>query len=340
MQRRKSSVKSIIFEKEYLLVLNQRYLPNQEVFVKVDGIDSAFKVIREMVVRGAPLIGVTAGYSVYLEALNTYSKHSTIGAMKSYLLGKVDILAKARPTAVNLKWALNRMKHVILESISKADLLDKLLKEAHKIETEEKHRCNKIAEHGLSLLRKRSRVLTICNTGKLATPGIGTALGLIYHAYDKGLIEKVYVSETRPWLQGARLTAYELSMAGIPHCVIIDSAGPFLISKGIVDLVVVGADRVARNGDTANKIGTLSLAIACKEFGIPFYVAAPLSSFDLSIESGDEIELEIRNSAELKSHSSIPQSSSVINYVFDITPGRYITAFITDKGILSPPFDE
>lgn len=340
MQKKDSSLKPIVFKKDHLLVLDQRSLPTKEVFRKVDDISSAFRVIKEMVVRGAPLIGVTAAYSVYLEAQNYLNDVNDLRTVKDYLNNKIANLEKSRPTAVNLKWALNRMRQVINGSNSKDGLLKALLSEAQRIETEEKERCVQIANYGLDLFKKPSRVLTICNTGKLATPGIGTALGIIYLANEHGLIEEVYVPETRPWLQGARLTAFELAKANIPHSVIVDSAAPFLLSRGYVDMVIVGADRIARNGDTANKIGTLSLALACKEFAVPFYVAAPISSFDLSINTGDEIEIESRHPEEIRRHSQIPLSSNILNYAFDITPGGLITAFITDKGIISPPFDE
>ena len=325
------------YEPGRLILLDQRVLPREERYLEVRSAEAAHAAIREMVVRGAPLIGVTAAYGLAAEAY----WHARDPDLRPRLLRAAEHLATARPTAVNLHWALDRLQRVIQET--PAEHLPRAVEaEAQQLETEERDRCEAIARHGLPLVPEGARVLTICNTGRLATPGIGTALGILYRAHEAGRLQMVYVPETRPWLQGARLTTYELGRAGVPHRLIVDSVAPFLLSLGQVDLVVVGADRIARNGDTANKIGTLSLALAARQFGVPFYVAAPLSSFDLSLASGREIPVEQRGGEEVRRFQDCAVAApevEVLNYAFDITPGDLITGFVTEIGVLTPPFD-
>ncbi len=331
-------LRPLVYEDGRLVLLDQRALPHEERYIEVRSAEAAFSAIREMVVRGAPLIGVTAAYGVAAEAY----WHRDEPGLKERLLQAVAHLHQARPTAVNLQWALDRIKRVIT-SASAEPLHRRVEQESRRLEQEERDRCEAIANHGLAVVPPDARILTICNTGRLATPGIGTALGIIYRAFEAGKVQRVYVPETRPWLQGARLTTYELGRAGVPHRLIVDSLAPFLISLGQVDLVIVGADRIARNGDTANKIGTLSLALAARQFGVPFYVAAPLSSFDLSLASGREIPVEQRAGDEVRRFQDCATASpevDTLNYAFDITPGELITGFITERGLLTPPFAE
>ncbi len=336
-----SVLRPLIFESGKLRVLDQRELPAKEVYLELETAEEVFEAIRSMVLRGAPLIGVAAAYGVVLAAQEILQKTREPLAVQEELLEVISRLRQSRPTAVNLQWALDRMTRVVQTGPTSADWVVRLLQEARAIEDEERARCEAIAQHGLALFDRPLRVLTICNTGRLATPGIGTALGIIYQAHEMGKIRHVWVPETRPWLQGARLTTYELHKAGVPFKLIVDSMAPVLMAQGKVDLVIVGADRIARNGDTANKIGTFALALAAHEFGIPFYVAAPLSSFDLSLETGAGIPIEERGAQEVLGWGACrtaPPNAPVLNFAFDVTPGAWITGFITESGILTPPF--
>ncbi len=337
MPEPRGDLRPLWYEPGRLILLDQRVLPHEERYLEVRSAEAAFEAIREMAVRGAPLIGVTAAYGVAAEAY----WHAGEPDLRQHLQNALRHLAEARPTAVNLRWALERLRRV-LEAAPDAEIPARMEAEARRLEQEERERCEAIARHGLALVPEGARILTICNTGRLATPGIGTALGIIYRAFEAGRVRMVYVPETRPWLQGARLTTFELSHAGVPHRLIVDSMAPYLISLGQVDLVIVGADRIARNGDTANKIGTLSLALAARQFGVPFYVAAPLSSFDLSLASGREIPVEERAGDEVRRFQDCATATpevATLNYAFDITPGDLITGFITEQGLLTPPFD-
>ncbi len=323
------------YEPGRLILLDQRVLPQEERYLEIRSAEAAHAAIREMVVRGAPLIGVTAAYGLAAEAY----WHAQDPALPQRLLWAAEHLATARPTAVNLRWAIERIRRVVQST--PRHLAEAVEAEAQRIEQEERDRCEAIARHGLPLVPSGARILTICNTGRLATPGIGTALGIIYRAHEAGRVQMVYVPETRPWLQGARLTTYELAQAGVPHRLIVDSLAPFLLSLGQVDLVIVGADRIARNGDTANKIGTLSLALAARQFGVPFYVAAPLSSFDPQLATGRQIPVEQRAGDEVRRFrdcATATPDTETLNYAFDITPGELITGFITEIGVLKPPF--
>lgn len=310
------------FKKDTLYVLDQRFLPHKEIWVKCKNYRDVADIIKKMVVRGAPLIGVVAGYGVYL------------GAKEGKFYQAYKELKNTRPTAKNLFFALERMRKVYEE---KKDVLS-VLKEAKKIEEEDRILCNKIGEFGEKLIKKNFKVLTHCNAGSLATAGIGTALGVIRKAKKK--IKMVWVDETRPYLQGSRLTAWELEKEKIPYKIICDNMAGFLMRKGEVDCVIVGADRIARNGDTANKIGTYSLSVLAKYHKIPFYVAAPYSTFDLTLKDGSEIPIEERSEKEVKEIQGkkiTPIKAKVFNPAFDVTPHNLITAIITEKGIIRNP---
>ncbi|GAB6077558.1 S-methyl-5-thioribose-1-phosphate isomerase [Hydrogenobaculum acidophilum] len=320
-----SELKSFFFEKDTLFILDQRKLPFEEVYFEAKNIKDVAYAIKEMLVRGAPAIGCVAAYGFMMGIKNGLSVD------ESY-----DILYHTRPTAVNLIWALDRMKKAYTQGKD-------LLEEAKKIEQEDVETNLKMAKHGASLIAEKSVVLTHCNTGALATAGVGTALGIIKELYRQGKIEYVLVDETRPYLQGARLTAFELLKANIPYKIIVDSSAPFIISKGIVKAVFVGADRIASNGDTANKIGTFMLSLACKAYNVPFYVAAPTSTIDFNAKSFEDIPIEERKKEEVLTCKGIfvaPENSDAVNYSFDITPAQNISAIITEKGVAYYPYKE
>ena len=318
----------IKFENGKLILLDQRKLPLQEEFVECVSLEDTAAAIKNMVVRGAPAIGITAAFGF------------VIGVKEGKSVEEIyQTLLNTRPTAVNLKWALDRMVEVYEKS---GGNIAELEKEAVEIFEEDKRLNKKMGEFGASLFDKKVSVLTHCNAGALATGDYGTALGVIRSLHKKGLIEKVLVDETRPYLQGARLTAYEMVKEEIPHFVITDNTAGLLMAKGEVDAVIVGADRIAKNGDTANKIGTFMLAVLANYHKIPFYVAAPISTFDTAIESGKEIVIEERGRDEvalINGKPVIPEQSQVLHYGFDITPGNLIAGFITERGVLKPPFD-
>ncbi|MEJ5173035.1 MAG: S-methyl-5-thioribose-1-phosphate isomerase [Hydrogenothermaceae bacterium] len=330
--RKLKDIRPIEFKEGFLYALNQLKLPSQEEWIKLESLEDYEKAIKDMIVRGAPLIGIVGAYGFYV-------------GIKDGLdyIEVVDRLKKTRPTAVNLFWALDRMEKFYNLHKDGPDVLTKLLKEAQRIELEDYHANRSIGGYGEVLIPQKARILTHCNTGSLATAGWGTALGVIRSAYENGKDITVYVDETRPYLQGSRLTAWELSQEGIPHYIITDSSAGFLMSKGEIDLIVVGADRITLNGDVANKIGTYSLAVLAKHHGIPFYVAAPTSTFDLTLERGEDIPIEERSQDEVKRCGGCvvaPDSSQAVNYSFDVTPSDYISAIITEKGIIDKPDKE
>lgn len=330
--RKIKDIRPLEFRDGYLFVLNQLKLPKEEEWIKLSNISDYEYVIKEMIVRGAPLIGIVGAYGFYVGVLEGLQPEEVAERLKS-----------TRPTAVNLMWAVDRMYNFYISNKQSKDIDKLLLKEAQRIELEDYHANRSIGGYGEVLIPKKARVLTHCNTGSLATAGWGTALGVIRSAYENGKDIFVYVDETRPYLQGSRLTAWELVQEGIAHKIITDSSAGFLMSKGMVDVVIVGADRITRRGDTANKIGTYSLAILANYHNIPFYVAAPTSTFDLSIEFGIEIPIEERKQEEVKRCGGCdiaPQDSEALNYSFDVTPAELITAIITEKGIIEKPTKE
>ena len=310
-----------------LRILDQRELPAREVIRDLVQLEDVVEAIRTLAVRGAPAIGVAAAIGL---SASLHSASNRQGALARELLpGYAQRLINARPTAVNLSWAINRL---LARAATAPDesLLDALKRESIDIGLEDAEMCRRIGEHGVTLLHDGVRVLTHCNAGALATSGIGTALAPLYIAHERGWSVQVYACETRPLRQGARLTAWELSRAGIAVTVLPDSAAATLMAQGMVDIVIVGADRIARNGDTANKVGTYSHAVLAHRHQIPFYVAAPWSTVDMDTSTGVGIEVEHRDAMEL---GELPEGSSVFNPAFDVTPAALITGFITDRGV-------
>jgi methylthioribose-1-phosphate isomerase len=306
------TVEPIRWTGEALELLDQRLLPEQTQYVRCTNADEVAAAIRDMVVRGAPAIGCAAAFGIVLSG----------GSPASY-----EVLAKSRPTAVNLFWALERMRKA-----------KDLRAEAEAIFAEDLAANHAMGDHGAKLIPDKARVMTHCNAGALATAGYGTALGVIRSAKGKGI--SVIANETRPYLQGARLTAYELVQEGIPVTLITDNMAGHLMSCGEVDVIVVGADRIAANGDTANKIGTYALAVLAKRHGIPFYVAAPLSTFDPKIPDGSHIPIEERPAGEVTGYREVrwaPQGVKVRNPAFDVTPADLITGIVTEKGVVLAP---
>jgi len=323
-------------------MIDQTRLPQEMVIHECRDYREVAEAIRTMKVRGAPAIGVTAAFGLALAAWNSDAK--TARGLKHDLAEAAEVLRSTRPTAVNLSWALNRMgqRAERLENWPVAAIKESLLAEAQCIAQEDEEANRKMGYWGAQLIKDRDVILTHCNTGSLATAGYGTALGVIRTAHSQGKRIRVLVDETRPLLQGARLTAWELLHDGIPATLIADSmAGHFI--KSIVNVVIVGADRIAANGDVANKIGTYGLAVLARENGIPFYVVAPTSTIDLSVPSGDAIPIEMRRPEEVLSFAGVriaPEGVQAANPAFDITPHRYVGAIITEKGIHRPPYEK
>jgi methylthioribose-1-phosphate isomerase len=329
-----------------LEMLDQRLLPEQTVYLELRTIEEVWEGIRSMKVRGAPAIGIAAAFGVYLGVRNLSSDIS-----RQQFLDEVSratgYLAKSRPTAVNLFWALDRMKARaeagVAGGLAIAEVNQYLLEEAKRIQAEDEETCRLIGEHALSLFSDGIGVLTHCNAGGLATARYGTALAPMYLAQERGIRLKVFADETRPALQGARLTAYELQQAGVDVTLICDNTAGMVMAKGWVQAVIVGTDRVAANGDVANKIGTYSVAVLAKAHGIPFYVACPLSTIDLNTSSGQDIPIEERADTEVTEgfgKRTAPQGIKVYNPVFDVTPNDLVTAIITEKGIVRAPYKE
>ncbi|MHA7964605.1 S-methyl-5-thioribose-1-phosphate isomerase [Paenibacillus sp. CAU 1782] len=338
-----NGLQSLIWKGEKLDLLDQRLLPEEIVYLPLTTVQDVWEAIFHLKVRGAPAIGIAAAYGVVLgsrsaasleewqEAINRDSAH----------------LATSRPTAVNLFWALDRMKATALRLAGKSLDLEAckegLLQDAIAIQSEDETTNRLIGEHALSLFKDDMGVLTHCNAGGLATAKYGTALAPFYLAQEQGMSIRVFADETRPVLQGARLTAFELHQAGIDVTLICDNMAGMVMSKGWIDAVIVGTDRVAANGDVANKIGTYSVAVLAKAHGIPFYVACPLSTIDLNTPTGAEIPIEERNAEEITNgfgKRTAPEGVKVFNPAFDVTPNEYVTAIITEKGIVTAPFKE
>jgi len=323
-----------------LELLDQRALPDQQLYVRCEDAASVAAAIRSMVVRGAPAIGCTAAYGVALEAQCAAALPRQ--TFDSNLETAFRVLGESRPTAVNLSWALRRMREKLgsLSGATSRDAAAALLACAHDMLEEDVRLNRAMGAHGARLLGENARVLTHCNAGALATAGHGTALGVIRSAVEAGKRIEVYADETRPFLQGARLTAWELKQDGIPVTLIADSAAAFLMTRARIDAVIVGADRVAANGDVANKIGTYGLAVAAKRHAIPFYVACPLSTIDVTIATGADIPIEERSAEEIVGYRGsrwAPEGIAVANPVFDVTPAELVTALITEKGVVREP---
>ena len=302
------TVEPFRFEDGALLILDQRALPAEERWIRCETVEQVAECIRTLAVRGAPAIGIAAAYAL---------------ALAEDRDAAAELLRSTRPTAVNLAWALERTRDA-----------DDPLEAARRLHQDQRDADRRLAELGAELFGERTRALTHCNTGALATGGIGTACGVLRVAWEQGRLAEVWVDETRPLLQGARLTAWELRQAGIPHRVVADSAAGSLMAQGRVDRVIVGADRIAANGDVANKVGTYPLAVLADRHGVPFYVAAPVSTIDLATPDGASIPIEERDPAE------IVAAGDAFNPAFDVTPAELVTAIVTEAGVLEPPYGE
>jgi methylthioribose-1-phosphate isomerase len=331
---------TVQWEDDAVVLIDQRRLPDEEVYLRCRDHREVAEAIRGMAIRGAPAIGVAAAMGL---ALGVRKSAETGEALRREFQTMCEDLRVTRPTAVNLFWAIERMQRRFERDAPRgpAAVRDGLREEARAIHDEDLAACRRMGDLGAALLTKPSRVLTHCNAGALATAGYGTALGVIRSAAREGKVAGVIADETRPYLQGARLTAWELTRDGIPTTLIADNMAGHLMARGQVDVVVVGADRIAGNGDVANKIGTYSLAVLAKENGIPFYVAAPTSTFDLSLASGAEIPIEERGPDEVTHHGGrrlAPAGVAVRNPAFDVTPHRYVTAIVCETGVARPPY--
>jgi methylthioribose-1-phosphate isomerase len=331
-------------EQDELIVLDQTLLPNEKVFLHLSMIEEIWDAIFHLKVRGAPAIGIAAAYGIYLGTKR--SKAATFPELYTDFKKVKEYLASSRPTAVNLFWALNRMEERLQKEAEKSviEIKQALKEEAEQIRTEDEVVCRTIGEHALSLLKPGFGILTHCNAGTIATAKYGTALAPIYLGQEKGYEFKVYADETRPLLQGARLTAWELQEAGVDVTLICDNMASIVMKEGKVQAVLVGCDRVAANGDTANKIGTSGLAILAKHYQIPFYVCAPLSTVDIECETGDDIPIELRNPDEITKtwyeKPMAPENVKAYNPAFDVTDHELITGIVTEKGIAYAPYKD
>jgi len=335
-------LETVRWDKGSLYIIDQTLLPTELREIELSTVDAVWEAIKSLRVRGAPAIGVCAAFGI-LVAINEQAGKSTddvLGAVQS----AADYLATSRPTAVNLFWALDRMRAVAEDNahLDHAAFVARLESEAIEICEEDTRRCRAIGEHGASLIRDGIGVLTHCNAGGLATASYGTALAPMFRAHEQGKRFAVFADETRPLLQGARLTAWELMNAGIDVTLICDNTAAQVMREGRVQLVVVGSDRIAANGDAANKIGTYNVALIAKAHDVPFYVAAPLSTVDFSIATGDEIPIELRGADEVThgfGKQTAPDGVKVYSPAFDVTPAHLIAGIITERGILRPPYE-
>ena len=337
-----NSVSAIEWRDDALWLLDQRQLPLEEVWLEHQDVGTVVQSIRDMVVRGAPAIGITAAYGVVIAARDRRNQDAY--TWKANLDQDFNDLAQSRPTAVNLFWALDQMRAALVKLSDDEDPIVQLLREAKKI-----HRLDVAANHAMGRLGSAvmanfnspaKGVITHCNTGSLATGGYGTALGVIRSAWQQGLIDRVFADETRPWWQGARLTAWELAKDKIPVTLMADTVGATLMKQGRISWVIVGADRITANGDVANKIGTYNLAVLAKHHGVRFMVVAPTSTFDMDLNSGEDIPIEQRGPEEVvsvKGHRLAPENIEVYNPVFDVTPAELIDAIVTEKGVVERP---
>ena len=338
-----TKIPTVRWDGKDLFILDQTLLPITVKEIKLNTVEEAYNSIKELKVRGAPAIGVAAAYSLLIK-LREKTNLPTNEFLK-IVKERADYLNSSRPTAVNLSYALNRMVNKIesLKIDSSLDLYNILENEAKNIHSEDENICRKIGEYGVELLKNDFGILTHCNAGRLAVSGIGTALAPMYVAQEKNIKIRVYADETRPLLQGARLTSFELFESGIDVTLICDNMAAFIMSKGLIDIAITGCDRVAENGDAANKIGTMGVAILSKYFNIPFYIACPSTTFDLNAKIGADIIIEERDAKEVINFAGVqtaPSNVKVKNPAFDVTPNELITGFITEKGIIKPPYKE
>ncbi|HEX3526450.1 MAG TPA: S-methyl-5-thioribose-1-phosphate isomerase [Thermoanaerobaculia bacterium] len=330
----------IRWEDDHLRLLEQTLLPAQEAWIDCTEPEQVADAIRRLAVRGAPAIGIAAAYGLVLGMRSADPGHLTARFDEV-----AEMLGRTRPTAVNLRWALERAREVFARSVEKGrdTVVRELLTCAQTIHAKDLQDNRRMGEHGAALFAPGARVLTHCNAGALATGGYGTAIGVIQSAWETGRVGMVWVDETRPLLQGARLTAWELKRLGIPFRLVTDSSAGTLMAQGLVDRIVVGADRIAANGDTANKIGTYTVAVLAHRHGVPFYVAAPLSTIDPATPNGAAIPIEQRQAGEvteMQGRRIAPDETQAMNFAFDVTPAELITAIVTEEGVLKPPYTE
>ncbi len=334
-------MRPIRWEADHLIFLDQTLLPHEERYAEATSYHQVAEAIRRLQVRGAPLIGIAAAYGMALAALE--APQGEMEKFLAHLEEAAAYLAATRPTAVNLTWALARIMKCAYRYRTPQEATAAILAEAKTIHRQQEEADLELARFGASLLPQGARVITHCNTGALATGGYGTALGIIKMAWEEGRITHVYLTETRPLLQGARLTAWELEQLGVPSSLIVDGAAGVVMARGLVQAAIVGADRIACNGDVANKVGTYPLALLAKEHNVPFYVAAPTSTIDLACPSGSQIPIEERSAEEVKRVMGIPTAPKgldAFNPAFDVTPAHLVTAIITEKGIARPPYQK
>ena len=326
-------IEPIRWQDDLAIILDQTRLPAEEVYLRCERVEELAGAIRRLAIRGAPLLGIAAAYGLALAA------QGSAADMRERVADAAELLRSTRPTARNLFWAIERMA----KRAEAGATADDLYREAQTIHREDAEACRLIGEHGAKLLPPGATVLTICNTGSLATGGIGTALGIIRTAHAQGNPVRVIACETRPLLQGARLTMWELELDGIPATLITDSMAGEVMRRGLIDVVITGADRIARNGDTANKIGTYTLAVLARHHGIPFYVAAPMSTVDLSIRDGSQISIEERDPREVRTFAgqlATTPGAAVLNPAFDHTPAHLTTGIVTERGVQQLPFPQ
>lgn len=340
-------MKTIAWNGEELILLDQTKLPTVEEYVHCIDWRQVAEAIKMLRVRGAPAIGVSAAYGMILAAREAKEKTSDKESFLKMLMDFSETLENTRPTAVNLHWAIAEILKTIKEYREESEeaIITAIIDRAKAIEKEDEELCARIGKNGASLFtgKDRFRILTHCNTGTLATAGIGTALGVIYTLHDEGKIEHVYADETRPLLQGARLTAFELKQHHVPSSLLTDNMAAYAMQKGLVDAVIVGADRITTEGDVANKIGTYGVAVLAKYHNIPFYVAAPFSTFDFSMAKGEHIPIEQRDPQEvltLQGVATAPKDMDVLNPAFDVTPHELISGIITEEGVITGNLQE
>lgn len=334
-------VQTLKWQDDALVLLDQTKLPAETTYLECRDVESVAQAIERLSVRGAPAIGVAAAYGVVIGA-----REAAGGAVHSFtdsVIAGIERLAATRPTAVNLFWALEHMRRVLIraEGQDAEAVCDRLLSEAHRLFREDQQICRALGRNGAKLLPEEARIMTHCNAGALATADYGTALGVVYSASEQGKRVQVYADETRPLLQGARLTAWELMQAGIQVTLICDSMAAAVMRREHIDCVIVGADRIAANGDVANKIGTYGLAVAARAHGVPVYVAAPISTLDMKLANGDQIPIEERATQEVThgmGRQTAPDGVLVYNPAFDVTPHELVAAIISERGVARPPF--
>jgi methylthioribose-1-phosphate isomerase len=333
-------IRAVEWENGRLKLIDQRLLPGKFEHLYLDHLPESAKAITDMVVRGAPAIGITAAYAIVLAARDRYKDNP--GTWQKAIQPDLELLSQARPTAVNLRWAVGQMRGVIYSGIE-GDPVPRLLAAAQRLHADDIAANRRMGELGAALIKQDSGVLTHCNTGALATGGYGTALGVVRAGFAAGKIKSVFADETRPWLQGARLTAWELVQEGIPATLIADSAATYLMKQGKVAWVIVGADRIVANGDVANKIGTYMTAVAARHHGVKFMVVAPASTVDMNTLDGSTIPIETRAEAEVLNFGgtrTAPEGVQAWNPAFDITPAELIDAIVTEKGVVEKPTRE